>query len=48
MPILSDAESSEFSLGEGVGDHEFDSEEAEEADICGCEGVVVLVMADTY
>ena len=48
MPILSDAESPEFSLGEGVGDHELDSEEAKEDDICGCEGVVVLVIADTY
>ena len=49
MAILSDAESPEFSLeGEGVGDNELDSEEAEEGDSCGCEGVEVLAIADTY
>jgi len=49
MAILSDVGSPEFSLeGEGVGGNELDSDEAEEDDGCGCEGVVVLVIADTY
>lgn len=49
MAILSDAESPEFSLeGGDVGDNELDSEEAEEGDSCGCEGVGVLAIADTY
>lgn len=49
MAILSDAESPEFPLeGGDVGDNELDSEEAEEGDSCGCEGVGVLAIADTY
>lgn len=48
MAILSDPESWGFSLeGEGAGDDELDSEEAEGGDSCGCRGVVVLVIADT-